>query len=1684
MHLAALDGHGENATTDEMAADVERAVASALALVQGVGDSDLTPERGVWFVTRGAQILERERGGQLAGAAVWGFGKGVAREAPHLRPRMLDLDPGLRAPEPDLVNELLYPDAEDHIAYRRGKRRAARLVRMGSGVERLDFPDETEWVLEPDPGGVFDRPCVRPLPARPLEAREVRVAVEASGLNFWDVFRSLGFIEEGLLGREMSGRIVEVGSEVSSVAAGDPVVGMGFGAFGPLMITHEELVAPAPPNLSVTGLATIPSAFVSAALSFELSGLEAGERVLVHAGAGGVGLAAIQLVQAAGAEVFATASAPKRAYLRSLGVEHVFDSRTTDFGDEILAATGGAGVDVVLNSLTSEGFIDASLACLRRGGRFVEMARRDILTEEEMAVARPDVGYWILELDVLKKTDPEWVGRVLRGLMARVSTGELEPIVHSRWPLAEAGAALSFMRSARHLGKIVVTTPPSARGGLRRDRSYLVTGGLGGIGVAVAERLAEQGAGAVVLNGRREPDPEAEEAIDALRQRGVTVRVELADVTDQTAVDDMLERIERELPPLGGVIHSVGVLSDGALTNQSWQRFETVLRPKILGAWHLHRATLDRDLEFFTLFSSRVGVMGNPGQSNHAAANAFLDQLAGHRRALGLAGQAIAWGAWSEIGEAAEQRDRIDRQRSALGGRWFTPRQGLRAFDRLVRQDPTTSVVMSMDWDVFEEAVEDPPPMLEDLLSSASEDGADDDASSEDVLVRLRGTLAAEREDLLVSFVQAEVRAVLRLSSAPAPTVGFFDLGMDSLMAVELRNRLNRAFAGTYTAPNTLVFDYPNIAELAAHLSTELGEGGEAAAPAPEPRPEAPARAAASGSEAPVEEDGVAIIGMACRFPGAPDLATFRRGLEAGTDAVTDGRRDAGPWNGVAGDPASDDDYSRVGAFLEDIDKFDARFFGIAPIEARMMDPRQRLLLETTWHALEDAGVDPASLKGTSTGVYVGVTTGDYRDLAAAGGDGHDYLGTTMSVTAGRISFLLGLTGPAVPLDLACASSLVAVHQAAAALRRGEVEMALVGGANAILWTGTTTFMREVGMLSASGRCGTFDAAADGFVRGEGCGMVVLKRLADARADGDRIQGVILGSAVNQNGTSAGLTVPNGPAQERVIEDALAEAGVSPAQVDYLETHGAGSDLGDPIEVQAAAAVYGRGRDDERPLLIGSVKPNIGHLECAAGVASLIKTVLAMNERRIPKQLHFHDPSPHLAWDRLPVRVVSEPTAWPSDGDRPPRAGVSSFGISGTNAHVVVEGDGGPDAAGPSLTVPLALPETEQWSPLPAADVVPRETRVLPLSAKSPRALRQVAGLYLGWLEGRDETPPLADMAWTAGVGRTHFTHRAGLVFRDATTLRDALAALAERPVEDERWWNAGPGTAPKVAFVFAGEDDVRDGWGADLYPREPVVRAILDRCDAALGEQRGGASLLGVMFGREGATGSLRDPEWAQPAAYAQGCALAALWASVGVRPGAVAGHGVGELAAGWAAGLFGLDDGLRLAAARGTAMSRPKQRMATAAPRDEAGAPAVDPWDDLEAAAKGMELSRPTMALVSQVTGRRMAAARPPDASYWREQALSRNDPGRTSRALADLDVDLVLEAGGASSAGPTALGDWPEAGERGDRPFAEAVALAYGAGLPVAFAGLFAGETRRRIALPGYPFQRRRHWIETGA
>ncbi len=751
------------------------------------------------------------------------------------------------------------------------------------------------------------------------------------------------------------------------------------------------------------------------------------------------------------------------------------------------------------------------------------------------------------------------------------------------------------------------------------------------------------------------------------------------------------------------------------------------------------------------------------------------------------------------------------------------------------------------------------------------------------------------------------------------------------------------------------------------------------------------------------------------------------------------------------------------------------------------MDPQQRMLLETSWEALEDGGFDPDDLRGSRTGVYAGIGGAEYRDLYQTANREHNYLGTTGSVTVGRVAFALGLEGPAMPVDMACASSLASIHQAVAALQRGEVDLALAGGVNAILSPGVSRFMMEVGMLSPTGHCSPFDASADGYVRGEGCGMVALKRLSEAEADGDRIYAVIRGSSVNQNGASAGLTVPNGPAQERVMAEALAQAGAIPSDVDYLEAHATGSQLGDPIELNAAASVYGKGRDAERPLLVGSVKSNIGHIESAAGIAAFIKTVLSMNRGVIPESLHLETPNPNVEWDQIPVRVTSDKTDWPAVPGRQPLAGVNAFGLSGTNAHVLVEGYDSPpgdgaetDGASPPAGAPQPVPVPVDDFSASVEGPAERTTRLLPLSGKSDGALRDLAKRYLSWLNGEEASTSeatLSDLAWTAGAGRSHFPHRAGLVFSNAEQLRQKLTALADA---DEASDDETPREAAKVAFAYTGQEGLRVGMGEALHRSEPVARAVLDRCDDLIRQERG-VGLLDVMFGRSGPEHDLNDPAWAEPAAYALECALTAQWASVGIRPGVVMGHGPGALAAAQAAGVFGLDEGLRLAAVLGDRNEHDTQAR-----------------ESLQTALDGITLTPPSVTLVSSTTGRLLESIDRLDIDYWIQDSHEPDALPASAETLTQLGVDALVEIGPGSTIGRTFAAAWPDSPENpvvistlaspsndgepseSDDAFIRAVAGAYEAGLNISFTGLFAGEAPRRIALPTYPFQRRRHWV----
>ena len=1718
VHLGATVGHGPWAGADELETDVRGALGSALALVQGLSDTGSKPASGLWFVTRGAQVVDREPGAELAGATVWGLGKTIALEAPQLKPRMIDMDPFEAGCAGSLAGELLQPDRETHVAHRSGGRYVARLLKSGAGMSRLRFPRESGWRVVRGAGGLAGRLQVEEEAAPQPGPGEVRVTVIAATLDRLDPLVEGAPLANSLpVGRWIYGRVAAIGADVTGIGVGDPVAGLASGPLGAIAVAEAGLMVPVIGKHSPAGLVAALATFVPAALALELSDTKAARALLVNVGTDGIGEAAIRLGLAAGLEVIATAGESDRADLESLGTTRVFDRSRPEFGQRILETVSGEGVGTVLDFSGSGQPVLDSLSCLEDGGQLVTTCRPDASRETEVTSARPDIGYHELCVDRLTSEEPTRVGNALREVMSRLETAELEPPSVDAWPLVELETAVERLRSGRRFGPIALLSPPLAAGGLREDATYLVTGGLGGIGRLIAGWLADLGARAIVLNGRREPDAAAQAAIDGLRSRGVEVRVELADIADQRAVAAMLERIHEELPPLAGVIHSAGVLADASLANQSWERFERVLWPKVLGAWHLHRATLERDLDLFVLFSSIVGVLGNAGQANHAAANAFLDQLARHRRSLGLPGHSVAWGAWSGLGEAEEQRARILKRLEAGGVGWMTPKQGLQALDRVVGQDVATSFVAPVDWQAFASLVPSPPPLIDDLLSSVKNQPAEESSSQGALVVELRRTPASEREAVLRRFLQGEFQSVLQSPAPPEPTVGFFDLGLDSLMAVEVRNRLNRALYGEYELSNTVVFDHPNIESLARHLAGELGGVGELdALPEPEQRPSVG-----------LGESPIAIVGMACRFPGCGDLAGFWRLLDAGGNAVTAGRPNSDAARAIEppGDDADISDASKWGAFVEDIDRFDARFFRIPAIEARLMDPQQRLLLETSWEALEDAGMDPAQLRGSRTGVFVGITTNDYRDLILFSGE--DVAGVTVAAgnsggsAVGRVAFTLGLEGPVFPVDTACSSSLVAVHQAVAGLQRGEADLALAGGVNAVLLPAMTKEFAAVGMLASDGKCKVFDSSADGHVRGEGCGIVALKRLSDAEADGDPIWGVIRGSAVNHNGMGASLAVPNGPAQERVIEEALARGGIEPSEVDYLEAHGSGTQLGDPIEVNAAASVYGRQRQAERPLLIGSVKTNVGHLEAAAGIAGLIKTVLSMSHRRIPRHLHFREPSPNIDWDHAAVRVTAEGAAWPSRNGRPPVAGVSAFGFSGTNAHVVLQGyDAPPEAgsksrdglhgrwpAGAARDIELVAPDRAIAATAAGGQLRPRQARLLPLSGKSDAAIRDLAARYSSWLgeldraasDGQDPAgigaddiaSLLADSAWTAGIGRSHFDHRIGVVFGDVAELRrelDELAAAGGGP---------RPAKADKVAFLYTGQHGGRADVGRSLYESEPIVRAVLDKCDQVVRQIRG-TSLLDVMFERVETDADPSDAAWAEPASYALGCALEELWAGIGVRPAAVLGHGIGELSAARAAGIWTLEDGLRFAAARGELMS--------AVPSDGSGAgrilavfmspdklgPALreagsaldaparllaggtgahslvagtaeavaaleeslqqkgirfqrlgtshgfnselaEPiLDDLEEFLGRLTLQAPSVAFVSGVTGRELEPDEVLDAAYWRRQARESIAFKEGVDTLSRMGVDLVVEIGPPPEVGPAieeAVGDGGE-------------------------------------------------------
>ncbi|MFC5285713.1 SDR family NAD(P)-dependent oxidoreductase [Actinokineospora guangxiensis] len=1244
------------------------------------------------------------------------------------------------------------------------------------------------------------------------------------------------------------------------------------------------------------------------------------------------------------------------------------------------------------------------------------------------------------------------------------------------------------------------------------DGTVLVTGATGGLGALIARHLVVgHGVRHLLLTSRRGPAaPGADALVAELSELGARVSLLACDTADRDAVERLLATVPAE-HPLTGVVHTAGVLDDGTVQALTPERLDAVMRPKVDAAWHLHELTADADLAWFVLFSSVAGTVGGAGQANYAAANAFLDALAEHRAAAGLPAQSQAWGLWAERSALTADLDAVDRRR--LGRSGIVPMaadEGLALFDAALRDGGATVAPVRLDLAAVR-AGEEVPHVLRGLVRAPLRRAG----AESPLLERLRGLDGTGQREALRELVLDQAAAVLGHDSAGAISGerAFRELGFDSLTAVELRNRL--ATATGLRLPTTTVFDHPTPSGLAEHLrGLLLGRADTAVAPA------APLGAV---------DEPIAIVAMGCRFPG--DAATpeaFWELLRAGGHAASAFPTDRG-WDLDAlfdPDPQRPGRSSvREGGFLPDADGFDAAFFGISPREALAMDPQQRLLLEVSWEVFERAGIDPDSLRGSPTGVFVGTNGQDYGsglDHVPDGAEGYLLTGGAGSVLSGRLSYVFGLEGPAVTVDTACSASLVGIHLAARALRSGECSLALAGGVTVMATPSTfVEFSRQRG-LAPDARCKAFAGAADGTSWSEGVGVLLLERLSDARRNGHRVLATVRGSAVNQDGASNGLTAPNGPSQQRVIRAALASAGLAARDVDAVEAHGTGTRLGDPIEAQALLATYGQDRVE--PLWLGSVKSNIGHTQAAAGVAGVIKMVMAMRHGVLPKTLHVDEPTPHVDWEAGAVSLLTGETAWPETG-RPRRAGVSSFGVSGTNAHVILE-----------------QPDSE-----PAAPAAEDDGGVVPwvLSARSEAALRAQAERLRAFAE-REPDAGARDIAAALGARAVH-EHRAVAL---GASRAELLAGLG------------GPVTGrasgrPKLALLFSGQGSQHAGMGRDLSAAYPVFRdALAEVCAAFDGLLP--HPLRPVMSDVDGeAAGLLDRTEFTQPALFAFEVALTALLRSWGVEPDYLIGHSVGELAAAHVAGVLTLADACALVAARARLMQGLPEGAMAALPAAEAEVAASlaeiggqvdiaavngpastvvsgDPdavaevaahWrgrgrepralrvrrafhsahvdavrEDLLRVAAAVSYGRARVPVVSNVTGAVIDPERLRDPGYWVEHARGRVRFHDGVRDLLDRGVTAFLEVGPGGAlttmtraaaedrdlnADPgTDSGAVVVAAVRRDQPEArtltEAAAALFVRGTPVDWAAVRGGPGAGGVDLPTYPFQHERFWL----
>ncbi|HYK02059.1 MAG TPA: SDR family NAD(P)-dependent oxidoreductase [Thermoanaerobaculia bacterium] len=987
-------------------------------------------------------------------------------------------------------------------------------------------------------------------------------------------------------------------------------------------------------------------------------------------------------------------------------------------------------------------------------------------------------------------------------------------------------------RSIRKLESFELEDAAPASGAAPRENGvYLITGGAGGLGLIFAEYLAREHKARLVLTGRSALSAEREARLDELRKSGAEVLYLPADVSDREQVRSLIDECKSRFGAIHGVIHAAGVLRDSLIRNKTAEEMSAVLAPKVYGTLHLDELTKDEDLDFFVTFSSLAAVMGNAGQCDYSFANHFMDSFAAGREARRAAGArsgktlSLDWSIWADGGMKVDAQTQLLFEKAA-GIRVLSAATGLDAFVRGLASARTQFVVVEGIQERVELAwgLRKPAPAAAAPAPSPAAAGQAATVSVADgeLLARLQRDMTQIVMDLLkLEAADIEQDKIL------------LDLGFDSIGLTTFANAVNEKYALDITP--VLFFDYPSIAEIAKYLSSERkGEilqfygGSAAASQSATPVPQQPAaRAQEAGfvtgkgwdptaheraatavppgggfsPELRFANTPIAIVGMSGVMPESADLGEFWENLKSSKDMISVIPADRWRWEDYDGDPLKEQNKSssRWGGFMKEVDKFDPLFFGISPREAHMMDPQQRIFLETVWKAIEDSGQKVSDLSGTRTGLFVGVATNDYVDLLTANEivlDGYTASGNSHSILANRVSFLLNLHGPSAPIDTACSSSLVALHRAIESIHTGSCEMAIVGGVQVMLSPAAYISFSMAGMLSPDGKCKTFDKRANGYVRGEGCGAIFIKTLAAAERDGNHIYAVIRATAENHGGKVTTMTAPNSVAQAELLVEAYEKARIDPTTVGYIECHGTGTSLGDPIEVQALGKAFAElyRKHNKPPATVphcglSTVKTNIGHLETAAGIASLLKALLAIQHKQIPANVHFEELNPYISLKGTPFYIAEKLTPWEApiseDGrTNPRRAGVSSFGFGGANAHIVLE-----------EYIPPARPS-------PARALGPQ---LIVLSAKNEERLRAYAQSLQAYLE-KTEAVELVDVAYTLQVGRDEMPERLALVASSAADITRKLAEFLEGTVLPQDVYRGNA----RQAAAAADESDVR----------------------------------------------------------------------------------------------------------------------------------------------------------------------------------------------------------------------------------------------------------------------------------